>query len=85
MFARDNGRKASIGDYDPMLRNLLVRGQKMYPEFFTTGFFIGEFGIRRSPRRGETTEADNNNVDTAAIELLNQWTKSGIPTRRWIN
>ena len=74
-FARDNGRKSSIGDYDPMFRNLLERGQKMHPDLFTTGVFIGDFSLRRSPRRGATTEAENNNVDTAGIELINQWMK----------
>ena len=75
MFARDNRSKARIGDYDPMFRNLLERGQKMHPELFATGVFIGDFSLRISPRRGETTEAENKNVDTAAIKLINQWRK----------
>ena len=36
LFDRENVRKASIGDYDNMLRNLLEQGQKMHPELFTT-------------------------------------------------
>ena len=75
LFARDNGIKASIGDYDPMFRNLLEQGQNMHPEFFTTGFFIGDYILRRTPRRGATTEAENKNVATAAIELINRWRK----------
>ena len=71
MFYRDNGSKASIGDYDHIPRNLLERGQKMHPEFLTTGFFIGNFSLRRSLRRGATTEAENKNVDTEAIEIIN--------------
>ena len=54
MLYRDNGRKAIIGDYDPMFRNLLEQGKKMHPELFTTGFFIGEFSLRIIPRRGAT-------------------------------
>ena len=76
MFARDNRRKASIGDYDPMFRNLLKRGQNIHPELFVTGFFIGEFSLRISPRRGSTTKAENKNVDSAAIEIINLWRKS---------
>ena len=75
MFVRENGRKASIGDYDPMFRNLLEQGQKMHPELFTTGFFVEDLSLRRSPRRGATTETENNNVDTADIELINRWRK----------
>ena len=71
LFARYNRSKASIGDYDPMLRNLLEQGQKMHRELFTTGVFIGDFSLRRSPRSGATTEAENKNVNTAAIELIN--------------
>ena len=43
----------------------------MHPELFTTGVFIGEFSLRRIPQRGATIEAENNNVDTAAIKLIN--------------
>ena len=75
LFARDNTRKARIGYYDPMFRNLLERGKNMHPELFNTGVFIGDFSLRRSPRRGATTEADNKNVDTAAIELIDRWGK----------
>ena len=75
MFYRENGRKASIGDYDPMLRNLMERGKEMHPDFFTTGVFIGDFSLRRSPQHGATTEEKNNNVDTEAIEIIDQWRK----------
>ena len=71
MFSRYNWSKAIIGDYDPMFRNLLERGKKMHLELFKTAVFIGEFSLRISPRRGATTEAENNNVYTADIELTN--------------
>ena len=58
MFARENGSKASIGDYDHILINLMELGQKIHPELFTTGVFIGNFSLRRSLRRGATTEAE---------------------------
>ena len=75
LFARDNGRKAIIGDYDPMLRNLLDQGRKMKLELFTTGVFIGESILGRIPRHGEITEAENNNVSTASMKLINRWRK----------
>ena len=40
LFAMDNGRKARIGDYDPMFIILLDQGQKIHPELFTTGVFF---------------------------------------------
>ena len=75
MFARYNGGKASIGDYGPIFINLMERGQRMHPELFTTVIFVGDFSIRRSLRRGATTEAENKNVDTADIKLINRWRK----------
>ena len=47
----------------------------MHPKLFTTGVFIGDFSLIRNPRRGATTETDNNSVETAAIELINIWRK----------
>ena len=38
LFAIYNGRKASIGDYDPMFRNLLEQGKKMHTEFSPQDF-----------------------------------------------
>ena len=75
LFSRDNGSKASIGDYDPMFRNLLERGQKMHPELFDIGVFIGYLSLRRIPRSGATTEAENNNMYIADIKLINRWRK----------
>ena len=76
MLAReDNGRKSIIGYYDPMFRNLLERGKNIHLELFTAGVFIGGFSLRRSPRRGSTTEAENKNMDTADIEIINPWRK----------
>ena len=75
MFAKDDGRKSSIGYYDPMFINLLERRQNMHPELFTTVFFIGDFGLRRIPRRGDYTEAEKKNVDTVYIKLINRWRK----------
>ena len=47
----------------------------MHPELFTTGVFIGYFSLRRILSCGATTEAENKNVETAAIELINIWRK----------
>ena len=78
LFARDNGRKASIGDYDPMFRNLLKQGKNMQPELFTTGVSIGGFSLRRRPQRGSTIEVEKNNVDTAAIKMIKRWRKREV-------
>ena len=68
LFARLKGRKASLGDYDPLFRDYLERGQKARPKLSTAGVPIKDFSLRRSLRRGATTKAESNNVDTVVIE-----------------
>ena len=75
LFARPKGRKSSLGDYDPLFRDYLERAQEKKPKLFTAGVPIKDFSLRRSLRRGATTEAENNNVDAVAIELTNRWRK----------
>ena len=75
MFARVNGQKSIIGDYYPMLRNFLEKGQNIHSELFTTGAFIGDFSLRIIPRHGANTEADKNNVYISVIKMINWWRK----------
>ena len=75
LFARPKGCKASLGDYDPLFRDYLERAQKARPKLFTAGVPIKDFSLRRSLRRGATTESENNNVDKVAIELTNRQRK----------
>ena len=73
LFAKKNGRKSSLGDYDPLFREYLSRLQKRKPKLFCKDVVINEYSLRRSLRRGATTEAENNGVDLVTIELINRW------------
>ena len=75
LFARPNGRKASLGDYDPLFRDYLAQAQKAFPKKFTSSVPVTDFSLRRSLRRGATTESENNAVDPVTIELINRWRK----------
>ena len=75
LFVRDNIQKESIGYYDPMLRNLLEQGQKMWPGLLKTRLSIVYFSLIRSPRCWETTEVGKINKETVDIELINWWRK----------
>ena len=69
LSARQNGSKASLGDYDPMCR-------AKYPKRFLEAVAINDYSLRRSLRRDATTESQNNQVDlVVAIELNNRWRK----------
>ena len=75
MFSRSNGKKASMGDFDPMFRDYLERAMRKFPTLFYKSVALQDYSLRRSLRRGATTEAENNNVDTVTIELVNRWRK----------
>ena len=73
LFAREGGRKGSIGDYDPLFRAYIERTMSARPGLFPKGVDVHDFSLRRSPRRGSTTSATNNKVHPLAIELMNRW------------
>ena len=75
LFVRKNNGKATLGDYDSLFRDYVARAQKKYPKRFSEAVTINDYSLRRSLRRGATTEARNNKVDTAAVELVNRWRK----------
>ena len=75
LFARKTGKKASLGDYDPMFRDYVERAMKLKKGLFSKAVSVDNYSLRRSLRRGATTEAENNNVDPIAIELINRWRK----------
>ena len=90
LFARPSGAKASLGDYDPLFRQYLTRVREKRPKLFSKAVDISDYSLRRSLRRGATTEAENNKVDPVAIELINRWRKkeaakgaeAGLPMRQ---
>ena len=75
LFARPNGDKASLGDYNPLFRDYMERTKTRFSERFSKGVDIREYSLRRSPRRGATTHAANNKVDETTTELVSRWRK----------
>ena len=73
LFAKRNGKRASLGDYDPLFKDYIERTMKSHKKLFSSAVAVKDYSLRRSLRRGATTEAENNNVDTVAIELINRW------------
>ena len=79
LLSKANGKKATIGDYDPLFRDYVTRAikanLKAKRDVFRKGVDPSDYSLRRSPRRGSTTTATNNNVDPLTIELVNRWRK----------
>jgi len=71
-----NGGQAKIGDYDSQFIDRLKRVQMEKPNLFDPKMDIGDaYGLRRSLRRGSTSEATNAKVRQPVIELNNRWRK----------
>ena len=75
LFADKKGKRARLSRYNDEFRRLLERTRERDPSLFTAKIMIEDFSLRRSLRRGSTTEAQNNNVPVATIELINRWRK----------
>jgi len=90
MFTRPEGGRAKYGDYDPLFRDYLARVKAKYPKLIAASTEVDDYSLRRSGRRGATTEATNRDVDQKTIELINRWrkkeaargTEPGLPMRQ---
>ena len=90
LFADPSGRKASIRMYDDDFREVLSKLLSSTPSLFPAGVEIGDYSLRRSLRRGSTTEAQNNKVPSTTIDLINRWRRReaakgaepGLPMRQ---
>ena len=72
----DPARQSSAGDLDPPLHDLLKRVQERFPNATRPSAKISdEFSLRRSGRRGSSTNAQSQDVPKEVIEANNGWRK----------
>lgn len=73
VFQRE-GRQRKIGSYDPEFHDRLNRVKDEKPRLFEPNQDIADaFSLRRSLRRGSTTEARNGKVRDEVVEMNNRW------------
>jgi hypothetical protein len=75
LFAKQDGTRASLDMYDGDFRSLLGKARAKSPKLFPPKARIEDYSLRRSLRRGSTTEATNNNVPGTTIDMVNRWRK----------
>eukprot|EP00980_Cylindrotheca_fusiformis_P023557 scaffold10595_cov116-Cylindrotheca_fusiformis.AAC.1 len=76
IFRQPDGEQAKIGQYDEEFITRLIRVQGRRPDLFEPNLEVVDvYGLRRSPRRGSTSEATNAGVRREVIELNNRWRK----------
>jgi hypothetical protein len=76
MFGNDKGVLRKIGEYDDEFHERLFRAKLANPNLFEPSIQIAQvYSLRRSLRRGSTSEATNAGVSEAIIEINNRWRK----------
>lgn len=69
-------KRSAMGDLDPLLHGVLVRVQERWPQVIPPSVKVGdEVSVRRSLRRGSTTEASNRGIPKEVIEANQRWGK----------
>ena len=68
--------RASVGDLDILFHDLWKRVQHRFPQLIPDTTKVDEaYSVRRSLRRGATTEAQNRAIPTEVLEANNRWRK----------
>ena len=69
-------KKATVGDMDLLFHDILRQVQFRRPDLLPEKVIVGdEYSVRRSLRRGSTSEAQNVQVPKEVIEANNRWRK----------
>jgi hypothetical protein len=74
-FRISSGRRAGVADLDVWFRSLLKAIQSQCPHLINDDADLGRFSMRRSARRGATSEAQNSGIPDDVIEANNRWRK----------
>ena len=75
LFIDGNGRRAKMRDFNSTFQEFVGLARDRSPEAFSSKVEIEDYNLRRSLRRGSTTQAHNNKTPVATIELVNRWRK----------
>jgi len=73
---REKVKRSAMGDLDPLFHGILSRVQERWPRVISPTVKIqDETSVRRSLRRGSTTEASNRGIPKEVIEANQRWGK----------
>jgi len=76
VFQGKKGQQRKIGSYDSQFVERLERVQETMGCLFEPGIDVADaYGLRRSLRRGSTTEAGNLKIDERVVNMNNRWRK----------
>ena len=73
LFINDSGEQAKVRDYNDTFHQYIRLAMQRSPTAFSSQLEAEDFNLRRSMRRGSTTQSHNNKTPSATIELINRW------------
>ena len=75
-FADEKGRPKRYSEFDAEFVERVKEVQDTRPNLFPHGVNINDsYSLRRSPRRGSTSEAQNRNIPGEVVDMNNRWRK----------
>ena len=75
LFVNNSGAKVRLRDYNSTFQQYIRLAMERSPEAFSSKLDPEDFNLRRSMRRGSTTQSHNNKTPIATIEMMNRWRK----------
>jgi hypothetical protein len=75
LFVNEAGKQARLSDYNSDFQMFITLARERHPKVFSSKVEVEDYNLRRSLRRGSTTQAHNNGVPAPTIELINRWRK----------
>ena len=75
LFVNSAGNRARMRDYNDTFQQYIRLAIDRSPSTFSSKSEAEDFNLRRSLRRGSTTQSHNNKTPPATIELMNRWRK----------
>ena len=71
LFVNEAGKQARLADYNSDFQMFITLARERHPKVFSSKVEVEDYNLRRSLRRGSTTQAHNNGVPAPTIELIN--------------
>ena len=75
LFVNDDGKMAKMRDFNSTFQDFIRLAMDRTAGVFSSKVEVEDYNLRRSLRRGSTTQAHNNKTPVATIELINRWRK----------
>ncbi len=75
LFVNAKGKMAKMSDFNSTFQDFIKMAMERSRGVFSSKLEVEDFNLRRSLRRGCTTQSHNNKTPAETIEMVNRWRK----------